>query len=229
MNLFSLILSAILSFSTGFINAGGVLSLYSVDLPSGKRIIMFGEQHQGEIETIGHGAIPIRAVEENQHVALFNLFKNDLGPIRDATATYLECNDDLCQDFKERMTAKMTTGQPHEVVILALTDYFRNKSWFDHYYQLLYAMGTRTSAHVDSIKNFDGRATLDLAILYRAIKFSNILEKYAKSNFDQAYLEKAKKKFFAHDEYRYFKMHEERWLKAVTQPVVDKVLALRIQ
>ena len=166
---FGLAFAVFLNCFIGTIEAGAILNMYRIDFLNGKRIILFGEQHQGEIET-DRGLIPVTAVEANQHVALFNLFKNYFGPRRDLVTTYLECNDELCTEFKEKMIEKLSGKEPTEVVH-QLTAESMSKAWFDHYYQILYAMGSTSGAHIASIKNFDPRTTLDLAHAISRDKF----------------------------------------------------------
>lgn len=215
----TLIITILLGFNFSPIEAGAILNLYCIDLPNGKRIIMFGERHVGTIDT-AHGEIPVQQVEQNQHLALSHLFGTDFGPKRHLIGTYLECNDALCENFKERMIAKLKTGQSQKI------SEFLNNSWFDHYYRLFYAMGTDGANDVASIQNFDGRSSLDLAILFSARKLSKITDNYIKSNFDKTYLYKAKKKFLESEEYKIFKSKEENWLKVITEPVIAAAIRL---
>ena len=219
-----LIFSALLGFVASSLYAGAVVEVFRLDFPSGKRIIMFGERHEGEIDT-EQGAVPVADVEANQRQAFFELFKNYFAPYRNQVAVYLECNQSLCEEFKEKMLERLAQEGPEKAGELAAT--YMDKPWFNHYYEMLFAMGINDSVHVAAIRNFDPRSVLDLAILFLAISFSEILEKYKQCNYDQAYLDQAKKEFFAKDEYQFFKEHEKTWLYEITKPMVDKITELK--
>ncbi len=211
---------ALLGLNFSQIEAGAILKLYEANCP-GKQIIIFGEQHEGEIEIVGGEPIPVEDVEQNQHGALIKLFSNDFGPKRNSIAIYLECNDDLCESLKDRMIEKLETGKIEQV------EEHLNQSWFDHYYRLFYAMGTVGSNDVASIKNFDGRSKLGIALLFRSIKLSEIASEYIAGNFDKSYLDSEKAKFFESVEYKIFKDNEENWLETLVQPIIATATRLK--
>lgn len=218
-------LALLLGFSVGSMQAGAILNLYRIDVPN-KTIIMFGEQHDGEVhfenEVLEEEIeIPVSAVEQNQQRALSHLFNSDLSGMRNATTIYIECNDDLCESLRTSFLTNLETYNADQL------GEELNKGWFAHYHQIFYAMCHTGSNAASAIKNFDARSTLDLALSFCAIELTKIVDEYIERNCDDTYLATAKEKFFADDNYQIFKINEQDWINKVAQPVIETAIRLQ--
>ncbi len=179
---------------------GGVMYVYRIDF-NGKRIIFFGERHEGTGSIQG---IPydIKIVAEKQKSCFEQLFAR-LVQYKTQISLYFEFNKEEQKHLKA-FQKENNTGA-HFTYPSSFWDRFIN--------------GYLYNTNILTVDNFDERTREDLVVLFGAQEFEQLIDKWRAHNFDSALFEQFKQDFLSSPNVILFNRYFNEWFNTIIKRI----------